>query len=385
MLFLFATLTAFLVGFLVTPIVIFTLHKMKIGDAPGGRRIHKKFIPSMGGIGFVFASFVALYIWGWQNLIPDIRFLLGGISLMFIVGFRDDLVQLKATHKILWQLLSVSLVVILSDIRIQNFHGFLGVEELNLFVSYSFSAFVLLALTNAFNLIDGLDGLAGTSAALALAFLGFWFTTQGLNSYALLSFVFLGAVLAFLFFNWYPAKIFMGDTGSLTLGFVLGALIITFMDHNSALPENEAYKIKPAFTAGIVLMILPLYDMGRVFTRRILRGDGPMTPDRCHVHHFLLRMGLKHNQVTLVLFSVQIFFLLVLFSLRNFSDHLAMPLVASLAIALGFRLDQITIKYVKKKVAREPRILELRQVTSIKNKKIKLDKKEFQKAGINLN
>jgi UDP-N-acetylmuramyl pentapeptide phosphotransferase/UDP-N-acetylglucosamine-1-phosphate transferase len=156
MLFLLAALTAYSVGFLVTPILISILQKMKIGDLPGGRKIHKKFIPSMGGIGFVLAAFVALTIWGWQFPLPDIRYLIGAISLMFFVGFRDDMVELKATHKLLGQLVAVILVVVLSDIRIKDLHGFLGIEELNLFVSYGFSAFVLLALTNAFNLIDGL-------------------------------------------------------------------------------------------------------------------------------------------------------------------------------------------------------------------------------------
>jgi UDP-N-acetylmuramyl pentapeptide phosphotransferase/UDP-N-acetylglucosamine-1-phosphate transferase len=275
--------------------------------------------------------------------------------------------------------------VVVSDIRIQNLHGFLGIGELNLFISYGFSAFVLLALTNAFNLIDGLDGLAGSSAALVLAVLGFWFTTQGLESYALLSFVFLGGVLAFLFFNWYPAKIFMGDTGSLTLGFVLGALIIAFMENNAALPDGAAWKFEPVFSAGIALMIFPLYDMARVFARRIRRGKGPMTPDKSHVHHFLMRMGLNHGQVTLMLLGVQVFFIALLVSLQNFSDHIVLPLISVIALLLGSRLDQITVKYVKKKVAKEPRILELSEESNVQKKKIMLDKKPFEKAGINLN
>jgi UDP-N-acetylmuramyl pentapeptide phosphotransferase/UDP-N-acetylglucosamine-1-phosphate transferase len=385
MLFLLAALTAYSVGFLVTPILISILQKMKIGDLPGGRKIHKKFIPSMGGIGFVLAAFVALTIWGWQFPLPDIRYLIGAISLMFFVGFRDDMVELKATHKLLGQLVAVILVVVLSDIRIKDLHGFLGIEELNLFVSYGFSAFVLLALTNAFNLIDGLDGLAGTSASLVLAVLGVWFTAQGLESYALLSFVFLGGVLAFLFFNWYPAKIFMGDTGSLTLGFVLGALIIAFMENNAALSDGAAWKFEPVFSAGIALMIFPLYDMARVFTRRIRRGQGPMTPDKSHVHHFLLRMGLKHSQVTLILLGVQVFFILLVFSLQSVSDHIVLPVISAIVLLLGSRLDQIAVKYVKKKVAKEPRILEIKKLSDVQRKKIKLEKKAFENTGINLN
>lgn len=385
MLFLLAALTAYLVSFFILPILIAILLKMNIGDLPGGRKIHKKFIPSMGGIGFVLAAFAAIAIWSWQFPLPDIRYLMAAISLMFLVGLRDDMVELKATHKLVGELAAVLMVVVLSDIRIKDLHGFLGVGELNLFLSYGFSAFVLLVLTNSFNLIDGLDGLAGTSGSLILAVLGFWFYTQGLESYALIAFTFLGGVLAFLFFNWYPAKIFMGDTGSLTLGFVLGALIIAFMETNAALPDGAAWKFEPVFSAGIVLMIFPLYDMARVFARRIRRGKGPMTPDKSHVHHFMMRMGLNHSQVTLILLAVQVSFIALVISLQSFSDQLVLPLISFIALLLGSRLDQVTVRYVKKKVAKEPRILETRDLSEDQSKKIKLDKKSFEEAEINLN
>ena len=385
MLFLLAALTAYLVSFFILPILIAILLKMNIGDLPGGRKIHKKFIPSMGGIGFVLAAFAAIAIWSWQFPLPDIRYLMAAISLMFLVGLRDDMVELKATHKLVGELAAVLMVVVFSDIRIKDLHGFLGVGELNLFLSYGFSAFVLLVLTNSFNLIDGLDGLAGTSGSLILAVLGFWFYTQGLESYALIAFTFLGGVLAFLFFNWYPAKIFMGDTGSLTLGFVLGALIIAFMETNAALPDDAAWKFEPVFSAGIVLMIFPLYDMARVFARRIRRGKGPMTPDKSHVHHFMMRMGLNHSQVTLILLAVQVSFIALVISLQSFSDQLVLPLISFIALLLGSRLDQVTVKYVKKKVAKEPRILETRDLSDDLREKIKLDKKSFEEAEINLN
>lgn len=162
---IFSFLTSLAIGMLFFPVLIKLLTKYNFSDAPGGRKIHKSAIPSMGGIGFSLAAAVSLAIWAWQFPLPDIQFLLGAIALMFFVGFRDDMVELKASQKLLGQLVAVLLVVVVSDIRIKDLHGFLGIEELNLFVSYGFSAFVLLALTNAFNLIDGLDGLAGTSAS----------------------------------------------------------------------------------------------------------------------------------------------------------------------------------------------------------------------------
>lgn len=386
MYFLFAALTSFGIAFLVTPIVISILRKANIGDAPGGRKIHKKFTPSMGGIGFIFAFFVALGIWGWQFPLPDIRYLLGAIALMFFVGLRDDMVELKAKHKLMGQFLAVILVVVVGDIRIKDFHGFLGIGEIPLFISYGFSSFVLLALTNAFNLIDGLDGLAATVATLSLSLLGVWFYIQGLESYAVVSFTLIGGLLAFMVFNWHPAKIFMGDTGSLTLGFALGSLVLAFMEQNAALPSGSFLRFEPSFTAGIVLMIYPLYDMARVFTRRIMQGKHPMTADKSHVHHFLMRMGLKHNEVAISLGFLQFALILLVFVLGDFSDNVVLPILSVIVLFLGFRLDKITVKYVKKHVLKSPSVLEMGISSKKRKTKVKIDRGfQFRSENIDLN
>jgi UDP-GlcNAc:undecaprenyl-phosphate GlcNAc-1-phosphate transferase len=385
MYFILAAITSFSVGFLLIPIVISILRKAKIGDVPGGRKIHKKITPSMGGIGFVIATFVTLAIWGWQFPLPDIRFLLGAIGLMFIVGLRDDIVELNAKHKLAGQLVAVLIVVVAGDIRISEFHGFMGIEELPLLISYGFTSFVLLALTNAFNLIDGLDGLAGTIATISLGLLGVWFYVQGLHSYAMLSLSLLGGVLAFMIFNWHPAKIFMGDTGSLPLGFALGSLVVAFMESNAALPQGAFLKLEPAFTAGIVLMIYPLYDMARVFIRRVFQGKHPMTADKSHIHHFLLRMGLKHDEVALCLGILQLSLILLVFILGNFSDNLVLPILSAIVLFLGFRLDQITVKYVKKNALKNPKILKIKELTSKQKFRVNLDKNTIKSENINLN
>jgi UDP-GlcNAc:undecaprenyl-phosphate/decaprenyl-phosphate GlcNAc-1-phosphate transferase len=385
MYFIVIIITSFLVGFMVTPIVISVLKKANIGDVPGGRKIHKKLTPSMGGISFVVATFITLAIWIWQFPLPDIRFLLGAIALMFIVGLRDDMVELKAKHKLAGQFVAVLITVIAGDIRIREFHGFLGIEELPILISYGFTAFVLLALTNAFNLIDGLDGLASTVAAISLSFLGVWFSIQGLESYAVLSFSLLGGVMAFLIFNWHPAKIFMGDTGSLTLGFALGSLVVAFIVNNAALPEAAFLKLKPTFSAGVVLMIYPLYDMARVFARRISKGKPPMMADKSHVHHFLLRMGLKHNEVALILGILQLSLILLVFAFSSFSDNIVLPIISAVVLLLGYRLDMVAVKYVKKKVLKSPSVLEISLPETGPRTKIKLEKKILKSENLNLN
>jgi len=177
----------------------------------------------------------------------------------------------------------------------------------------------------------------------------------------------------------------MGDTGSLTLGFSLGALVIAFMEYNAGLPTGNLWKFEPVFSAGIALMIFPLYDMARVFARRISQGKGPMTPDKSHVHHFLMRMGLKHNQVALLLGALQLMFVLVVFIFKDYSDHLVLPIISVLAISLGLRLDQITLKYVKKKVLLQPRVLDLRPLNAKQKIKIKIDREGLKETTINMN
>lgn len=380
---LFAFFTSFATALLFFPVLIHLFIKYRVSDSPGGRKIHQNEIPSMGGIGFFIAASISIGIWIWQFPETEIRYIYGGILLMFFVGLRDDIVELKASKKILGQLVSVLLVVVIADVRITGFYGFLGVEEINLFFSYLFTTVVLLALTNGFNLIDGLDGLAGTIAVLSLSLLGGWFYIQGIENYAILSFTFLGGVFAFLVFNWHPAKIFMGDTGSLTLGFTLGALIISFMEINENLPEGTFLKFEPTFSISVALMIYPLYDMARVFTRRISQGKGPMNPDKSHVHHFLLRMGLSHDKVSILLGAIQFLIIILVYALKDFSDNLLLPIISVLVIALGWNLDRITIKYVKKKVEVSPRILEIRDSNS--KRKVKVDREGLKDSTINLN
>ena len=125
--------------------------------------------------------------------------------------------------------------------------------------------------------------------------------------------------------------------------------------------------------------------MARVFTRRISQGKGPMTPDKSHVHHFLMRMGLKHNKVALLLGALQLIFVLVVYLLKDYSDHLVLPIISVLAISLGLRLDQVTLKYVKKKVMLQPRVLELKPLNTKQKVKVKIDFDDLQKPTVNMN
>lgn len=345
---LLSLLTAFFIGFLITPVVIFFSKKNNITDAPGGRKIHFGFIPSMGGVGIMVATFISLLIWMNQYEMIETRYIIASLVLIFFVGLRDDLVELSALQKIIGQVVAGFFIVIMSDIRISSLYGFLGVEELPLYLSYLVTFIVLLALTNSFNLIDGVDGLAATLSIITLIFLGIWFYQANLLGYSLIVFTLIGAVLSFLVFNWHPAKIFMGDTGSLSIGFSLAVLIILFIEENGQMSNSFAWKFNAPIATGIALMIIPVYDTVRIMTKRILNGKSPLTPDKSHVHHFLLRMGFRHNEVVYILATLKIAFILLVVGMREFSEYHVLPVILTAAIALGTFMDYRAIGLLRK-------------------------------------
>ena len=381
----YVLITSFLIGFLVLPILIKFLRKIQFGDIPGGRKIHKEVTPSMGGLGILFSFFVSLSIWGIVGgSINDIWFLLAGIGIVFLVGLSDDIVDLRAYYKLAGQIVAAFIVVNFGQVRIESFYGFLGVGVLPEYFSFILSIVVLLAASNAFNLIDGIDGLAGMISSIALLFLGLWFGWNGLDSYSLISFALLGATLSFLIFNWQPAKIFMGDTGALTLGFAIGALVMVFFKANESASSEFFGKFNSPFTMGVALMIYPLFDTVRVFVRRIVNGNHPMKADKGHIHHYLLRSGMSHQKSTLVISAVQLTLVVIAFFLNSFKDNWVLTGLIVLVLIFGGIVEQFTISKIRKRVYTSPRILEKKVTDLIPPKEI-LEKQSVFSSKMNSN
>lgn len=349
-------LTSFLICFILTPAVIFFFVKNKITDTPGGRKIHKVSTPSMGGIPIMAGVLFSILLWFTLAELNQSRSLLFAVMIMFLVGLRDDVVNLSAFQKLVGQLAASLLVVVYGGVQLTSLYGLFGVYELPTFVAIPISLFTIIALTNAFNLIDGIDGLAGTMSLIALAFFGIWFELNGLYLYAAIAAVFAGGIIGFLMFNWSPAKIFMGDTGALAIGFLLASFAIVFMQHNHDLPPDAAWKFSGSVATAVAVLILPIYDTARIFVKRIKKGKSPFAPDRGHIHHFIMRVGLTHRQVALTLASVNILFVLVALLFRSFPDYMMLPGIAFLAISGGIALDYIVLYALKKKVKGSPKL-----------------------------
>ncbi|EON77495.1 Undecaprenyl-phosphate N-acetylglucosaminyl 1-phosphate transferase [Lunatimonas lonarensis] len=353
-----STVTAFFIGFIITPIVILALKRANFIEVPGGRKIHSGSVPSMGGVAIVVATFFGLIAWLDFDQIVQSRYFLVAFAIMFSVGLRDDLIELSAFQKLLGQCIPAFFVIVMADIRVSGFYGFLGIYELPYVVSVVLTFVLLIVLTNSFNLIDGADGLAGTLSLISFSVLGFWFLDVGLEAYSLISFTLVGGILSFLVFNWHPAKIFMGDTGSLSLGFALTALVILFVDKNGTMGPWEGYKLEAPIAAGLALLIVPVYDTLRIFIKRMSKGKSPLKPDKSHVHHFLIRMGLGHDKVALILGGVKCFFIFLAFGLSGLSDHILLPLMAIMIAVMGIWMDSKTLERVKVLTMAAPPVLE---------------------------
>jgi UDP-N-acetylmuramyl pentapeptide phosphotransferase/UDP-N-acetylglucosamine-1-phosphate transferase len=336
-----AAVTAFVVAFLVIPVIIRYAHERNLMDVPGHRKIHKKLTPSLGGVAIFLGFVAAVLIWLEPTRWSEIRYLVVAQGFIFFVGLRDDLVPLSPYSKMAGQVLASAILILFMDLRLHSFHGIFGIHELPLWFSYGFTLFTFIVITNSFNLIDGLDGLAGLLAVISFTALGVWFFLAGDMPFALLAFSLIGAIVAFLLYNWEPSKIFMGDTGSLVLGYSLAAFTIRFIDTHTILMPDSSVRFASAASAGIAVLMVPLADTLRVFIIRVMKRQSPFKADKNHIHHSLLRLGLSHGRTTLFLGALQGAFVLLAVALRNFSNAVALPVLVLPAVVLSLWLDYL--------------------------------------------
>lgn len=343
-----ACITSFLITFITLPVIIKYFLGKNLVDVPGRRKVHKKITPSMGGIsifaGFLMASLIWMDFSDWQIS----RYVIASLFIVFLLGVRDDIVPFKATQKLLGQIVAV-IILLFSTIHIDSLYGLFGIVQIPEVAGYLITAFVIVVITNSFNLIDGLDGLAGSVAMVGLSAFGVWFYFVGDEVFALLCFAMMGGILAFLVFNWDPSEIFMGDTGAMVIGMLLGVLVIHFMNTNFDLPESHPMKFSASIASAACFIIIPLCDTPRIIILRLLRGQSPFSPDKSHIHHAIMRLGMTHAQTAIILGSVNLFFLLMAWVFRRVSDVWMLPGIVLLALILSVILDQLITRKLSSK------------------------------------
>lgn len=290
------------------PFLIKLVKKNKLYDIPDNdRKIHKESTPTLGGVAIttsILISFpVAIFF---QEVIQGYHFVISAVILLFLIGFKDDLMDLSPKTKILAQLFVSALIIFGMDLRIISFGGVFGVYELSYLSSVLISLITYLGIINSFNMIDGIDGLAAGIGIIASGLFGISFLIVGELALFSLSLICVGAMLGFLSHNFAPAKIFMGDTGSLPFGLLIAIQGVFFI--NLGISEGSGW-MNYSPVIAIAGLIVPLYDTLRVMVMRLLKGKSPMSADRSHVHHHLLDMGMNHKHVALSLYFIAISFI----------------------------------------------------------------------------
>ena len=339
-----AAITSFVISFLIVPVIIKYSLRKNLVDIPGRRKIHKKVTPSMGGIAIFGGFFISTLIWVEFQYWGDIKFILVALFVIFFIGVRDDLVPLRAFVKLIGQIMAACLLIFLFDLRFHSLYGLFGVYELPLGVSYVLTIFTIIAITNSFNLIDGLDGLAGSIAIIALLCFGTWFYLVEDHVFAVFSFPMLGAIFAFLIFNWEPSEVFMGDTGALVIGMMLAILAIHFIDLNYGLPAEAPFKFHASIGTAACFIMIPLIDTSRIIILRLWKRQSPFRPDKSHIHHAIMRLGKSHSQTTLILVTMQLLFVGIAIIMRDLSDLYVLGGSILFSIFSSVFLDRLILK-----------------------------------------
>jgi len=336
---LLVSVLSFLVVFILIPSILRVSHSKRFYIEPGGRRVHKNSVPTLGGVAIFFSVllFYLLYLEITGEII--VPYLIPALLIIFFIGVKDDILVTAPVVKLLGQITAASVIVIVGDLRFTHFYNLIPAQPeylLMLLLSVLFIIFIV----NGFNLIDGIDGLAGVTAIISLLAFTVWFFINQQYPMVFLGAAAIGSLIGFLYYNFQKGKnkIFMGDTGSLTIGFLVAVFAIRFLEVNSGSTGNPLiFRIQSGPGMALAIIILPVVDAIRVFFRRIMQGRSPFSADKTHIHHRLLTLGFSHILIVILLGSFNLVFILIAYLLRNLGVFYLMTII----LTLGFLLLQI--------------------------------------------
>ncbi len=304
-LFLFALLSIigsyFLVSFLI-PKISWIVTSRNLMDQPDHRSSHKASTPSMAGVSFFLVLIFMLNIinsWDLEGIGIN---LIAAAGLMFAIGLKDDLVVSTPRAKIGGEILAIFFVLFCNCLEVSTLEGFFGINAIPSWLSYGIIVLMILTIVNSYNMIDGIDGLASVIGIAIFAIYGLIFYAAGLDFYFLLCLCLIGMLLAYLRYNLSSTKkIFMGDTGSLVIGFCIGFVSLKFLSMDVSLLSDYAFKGENKFIVIGAIFFIPLFDTLRVIGVRLLNKKSPFHPDNNHIHHMLISSGLTHFKASLLL------------------------------------------------------------------------------------
>jgi UDP-GlcNAc:undecaprenyl-phosphate GlcNAc-1-phosphate transferase len=343
--FIFYFLGTFMLSYFLIPKIRSKALKLNLKDTPDIRSSHVIPVPTFGGVVFYISYILVLFFAQSLDSNHVSITLIASISILFFTGLLDDFKNLSPKIKFLCQIIGVALLMFQPDFRILSLHGFMGIYEIPLYVSVGGSMFFLLGLINAFNLIDGIDGLTGITGVIVASFYSYLLYNLGYFFYLSLSLATIATLLAFLRFNFSNTrKIFMGDTGSLVIGLVLGVLTLKLLSvDDTAYGSLSFYRAQlPLFLTGV--LFVPLLDTMRVMFLRLTKGVSMFKPDRNHLHHIIVDFGLSHRKASFFIGFVNFIVALIMFfviqKFNSFQSLFILGLLFLIAIMILFLMNK---------------------------------------------
>jgi UDP-N-acetylmuramyl pentapeptide phosphotransferase/UDP-N-acetylglucosamine-1-phosphate transferase len=349
-LFITAAVIAAITGVLTFPAIKNVAEAKNLMDHPEERSVHHVRVPNLGGVGIYLSIVLAITMIGAVLDTQSLFLILGGITILFFLGLKDDILILSPRKKFVGQLLTATLLIVFTDTRIVGFSGLFGISIMPYIFSVLFTLFVYVLVINAFNLIDGIDGLAGSLALMAcMAFAALFYNAQDVSMVVLCGAV-CGAIIPFLFLNFSRhKKMFLGDTGSMILGFILAVLAVRFI--NTSERAGSDFFVNSSPVLALAILFFPLLDTLRIFIIRIfIHKKSPFIADKNHIHHRFLELGFSHKQTTLIIVILNSMLIGLAFGVRSIDIHLQL-LVLILTGSLLYLIPFLVVLFKRKGMA----------------------------------
>jgi UDP-N-acetylmuramyl pentapeptide phosphotransferase/UDP-N-acetylglucosamine-1-phosphate transferase len=322
-----------LVSFLI-PKISWIVKSRNLIEHPNQRSSHKKAIPTMAGVSFFLSIiFMLNFIKSWDLDAIGIN-LIAAIGLMFAVGLKDDLVVSTPRAKIGGEIIAILFILFCNCLGVPSLEGFLGLQGIPSVLSYGIMILMILTIINSFNMIDGIDGLASFIGISIFGLYGTLFFAAGLHFYFLLCLCLIGMLLGYLRYNLSTTKkVFMGDTGSLVIGFCIGFMSLKFLSMDTNLLFEYSFKAENKLIIIGAIFFIPLFDTLRVIGVRLMHKQSPFQPDNNHIHHILIDSGLTHFKASLFLSVLNLAIAITLISLSTYMNSFLMLGIMSLYFA----------------------------------------------------
>jgi UDP-GlcNAc:undecaprenyl-phosphate/decaprenyl-phosphate GlcNAc-1-phosphate transferase len=316
--------------------------RIQLVDKPNHRKVHTSPVPLIGGIAIAVASGLTLLVsYTFLQASPRILMMLAAASVMLVMGVMDDKLDIPAVYKLVIQF-GCAYFMAAAGIRITSLYGLFGIHEIPVWTQYLLTNLVITGVVNAFNLMDGIDGLAGSLALTGFSVLAILAYVQNMPELTVLYAVFIGSIAAFLRFNLSRTKIFMGDGGSLFLGFIL---VVSALNLLLPISETSGIVTTPIVFIIMGVFLVPVLDSLRVYRARIKNGDSPFKADRSHIHHLFLLLGFGHKKTAFAIVVCSVLLILSGFVLSVF-----LPLTVALFITIILFILLSNVLVLNKKV-----------------------------------